>query len=203
MLLKIFFTFLKIGAFTIGGGYAMIPMIKREVCDRNGWISEEEFLDGIAAAQTCPGPIAVNISIYAGYHVRGKIGMLVAVLGTILPSTISILAIAMLFQRYAEQELVHKAFTALKPAVVALIAVPLINMAQKSGMTLRNAWFPLTIAILVGLLHVSPVYLILITILYAIWDIHRSVIACLLWCVNCSLCWYFCIHNLVYSSKPE
>ncbi|MCB5270344.1 MAG: chromate transporter [Candidatus Cloacimonetes bacterium] len=173
MLLKIFLTFLKIGAFTIGGGYAMIPMIKREVCERQGWISEEEFLDGIAAAQTCPGPIAVNISIYAGYHVRGKIGMLVAVLGTILPSTISILAIAMLFQRYAEQALVQRAFTALKPAVVALIAVPLINMAQKSGMTLKNAWFPLAIAILVGLLHITPVYLILITILYAIWESRR------------------------------
>ena len=173
MLLKIFLTFLKIGAFTIGGGYAMIPMIKREVCERQGWISEEEFLDGIAAAQTCPGPIAVNISIYAGYHVRGKIGMLVAVLGTILPSTISILAIAMLFQRYAEQALVQRAFTALKPAVVALIAVPLINMAQKSGMTLKNAWFPLAIAILVGLLHITPVYLILITILYAIWEARK------------------------------
>ncbi|MCB5264762.1 MAG: chromate transporter [Candidatus Cloacimonetes bacterium] len=173
MLLKIFFTFLKIGAFTIGGGYAMIPMIKREVCERQGWISEEEFLDGIAAAQTCPGPIAVNISIYAGYHVRGKIGMLVAVLGTILPSTISILVIAMLFQRYAEQTLVQRAFTALKPAVVALIAVPLINMAQKSGLTLKNAWFPLAIAILVGLLHITPVYLILITIIYAIWEARK------------------------------
>ncbi|MDD3103661.1 MAG: chromate transporter, partial [Candidatus Cloacimonetes bacterium] len=119
MLLKIFLTFFKIGAFTIGGGYAMIPMIKREICERHGWISEEEFLDGLAAAQSCPGPIAVNISIYSGYHVRGKTGMLVALLGTILPSTIAILTIAMLFQRYAEQVLVQKAFTALKPAVVA------------------------------------------------------------------------------------
>lgn len=173
MLLKIFLTFFKIGAFTIGGGYAMIPMIKREVCDRNGWISEEEFLDGIAAAQACPGPIAVNISIYAGYHVRGKTGMLIAVLGTILPSTISILAIAMLFQRYAQQVLVQRAFTALKPAVVALIAVPLIQMAQKSGLTLKNAWFPLAIALMVGLVHLTPVYLILITILYAVWEARK------------------------------
>ncbi|MCB5286871.1 MAG: chromate transporter [Candidatus Cloacimonetes bacterium] len=170
MLLKIFLTFFKIGAFTIGGGYAMIPMIKREICERHGWISEEEFWDGLAAAQSCPGSIAVNISIYSGYHVRGKTGMLVAVLGTILPSTLAILAIAMLFQRYAEAELVRKAFTALKPAVVALIAVPLIQMAQKSGLNLKNAWFPLSIAVLVGLVHITPVYLILITILYAIWE---------------------------------
>lgn len=173
MLLKIFLTFFKIGAFTIGGGYAMIPMIKREICERHGWISEEEFYDGLAAAQSCPGPIAVNISIYSGYHVRGKTGMLVALLGTILPSTIAILTIAMLFQRYAEQELVQKAFTALKPAVVALIAVPLINMAQKSGINLKNAWFPLAIALLVGLAHLSPVYLILITIFYAIWEARK------------------------------
>ena len=173
MLLKIFLTFFKIGAFTIGGGYAMIPMIKREICERHGWISEEEFLDGLAAAQSCPGPIAVNISIYSGYHVRGKTGMLVALLGTILPSTIAILTIAMLFQRYAEQVLVQKAFTALKPAVGALIAVPLIRMAKKSGINLKNAWFPLAIALLVGLAHLSPVYLILITIFYAIWEARK------------------------------
>lgn len=131
------------------------------------------FSHGLAAAQSCPGPIAVNISIYSGYHVRGKTGMLVALLGTILPSTIAILTIAMLFQRYAEQVLVQKAFTALKPAVVALIAVPLINMAQKSGINLKNAWFPLAIALLVGLAHLSPVYLILITIFYAIWEARK------------------------------
>src|SRR5690554_4745660 len=102
MLLKIFLTFLKIGAFTIGGGYAMIPLIKREVCSRHAWITEEEFLDGLAASQSAPGPIAVNISIYTGYHVRGKSGMLMAVLGTILPSTFTILMVAMLFNQYAD-----------------------------------------------------------------------------------------------------
>ncbi|MDI3504393.1 MAG: chromate transporter [Candidatus Cloacimonadota bacterium] len=170
MLLRIFLTFLKIGAFTIGGGYAMIPLIKREVCERQGWITEDEFLDGLAAAQSCPGSIAVNISIYTGYHVRGNIGMLLAVLGTIIPSTISILIIAMLFQRYAEQTLVQRAFTALRPAVVALIAVPLIQMARKSGLTLKNAWFPLVIALVVGVLNVSPVYPILLTLIYALWE---------------------------------
>jgi chromate transporter len=173
MLLKIFLTFLKIGAFTIGGGYAMIPLIKREVCSRHAWITEEEFLDGLAASQSAPGPIAVNISIYTGYHVRGKSGMLMAVLGTILPSTFTILMVAMLFNQYADQAVVKRAFSALKPAVVALIAVPLIQMAKKSGMNLRNAWFPLAVAILVGLLGVSPVYLILLTIAYAIWESRR------------------------------
>lgn len=173
MLIRIFLTFLKIGAFTIGGGYAMIPLIKREVCTRHGWITEEEFLDGLAAAQSCPGPIAVNISIYTGYHVRGKTGMLMALLGTILPSTVSIIIIAMLFRQYADQTLVKRAFTALNPAVVALIAVPLIQMAKKSGLKLKNAWFPLTTALAVGLLNVSPVYLILITIAFAVYEARR------------------------------
>ncbi len=173
MLWQIFISFLKIGAFTIGGGYAMIPLIRKEVCEAKGWITEEEFLDGIAAAQSCPGPIAVNISIYTGYHVRGRIGMLVAVLGTILPSTVIIMLIAMLFRQYADQAVVQRAFSALKPAVVALIAVPLIQMAKKSGLTLKNAWFPLSIAVLVGLLNITPVYLILLTIGYAIWEARK------------------------------
>lgn len=173
MLGKIFLSFFKIGAFTIGGGYAMIPLIKNEVCSKQGWISEEEFLDGLAAAQSCPGPIAVNISIYTGFHVKGYSGMLMAVLGTILPSTISIIAIAMLFQQYADQALVRKAFSALRPAVVALIAVPLIQMAKKSGLTLKNAWFPFSVAILVGAFTISPVYLILLTIAYAVWEARQ------------------------------
>jgi chromate transporter len=173
MLLKIFFSFLKIGAFTIGGAYAMIPLIKKEVCEKQAWITEEDFLDGLAAAQSCPGPIAVNISIYTGFHVKGYPGLLMAVLGTILPSTISILLIAMLFHRYADQVLVRKAFSALRPAVVALIAVPLIDMARKSGLNQRNAWFPFTIALLVGALTVSPVYVILATIAFAVWEARR------------------------------
>lgn len=170
MLLSLFFTFLKIGAFTIGGAYAMIPLIKQEVCKKRSWISEDEFLDGLAAAQSCPGPIAVNLSIYIGYHIRKSKGMAVAVLGTVLPSFVSIILIAMLFTRFAEASLVRKAFHALRPAVVALIAVPLYQMSRTAGLKPGNFWFPLGIAVLVGFLNVSPVYLIVITIVYAIWQ---------------------------------
>ncbi len=173
MLLKIFLSFLKIGAFTIGGGYAMIPLIKNEVCNKHSWISEEDFLDGLAAAQSAPGPIAVNISIYTGFHVYGYRGMIVSVLGSIMPSTISIMLIAMLFTHYADQTVVKKAFSALRPAVVALIAVPLIQMSQKSGLNSRNAWFPFSVALLVGALTVSPIYVILGTIAFAIWEAMR------------------------------
>jgi len=164
MLWQLFITFLKIGAFTIGGAYAMIPLIRAEICQRRGWLTDFEFLDGLAAAQSCPGPIAINLSIYIGYHLRGAKGMAVAVLGTLIPSTVSIIIIASLFTRYAEAELVRSAFRALKPAVVALIALPLIDMSRKAGLKLGNLWFPATVLLLVGLADLSPVYLILLTI---------------------------------------
>ena len=164
MLLSIFLTFFKIGAFTVGGAYAMIPMIRREVCERRAWISEEEFLDGLAAAQSCPGPIAVNISIYTGYHIRKGAGMAMAVLGTVLPSFISIVLIASLFVRYAQAEVVRHVFYGLKPALVALIAVPLAQMAAKAGLKADNVWIPVATALLVALLGVSPVHIILLAI---------------------------------------
>lgn len=173
MLLNLFLTFFKIGTFTIGGAYAMIPLIKREVCQKHRWISEDEFLDGLAAAQSCPGPIAVNLSIYLGYHIRKGVGMFLAVLGTVLPSFLSIILIAMLFTRFADSLLVKKAFHALRPAVVALIAVPLYEMSRKAGLKLTNFWFPLGIAILVGFLNLSPVYLILLTIVFSLWQGFR------------------------------
>lgn len=168
MLLKMFFTFFKIGAFTIGGAYAMIPLIKREICEQHKWLSEEEFLDGLAAAQSCPGPIAINLSIYVGYHLAKGKGVAVAVLGTVIPSLVSIILIASLFTRFADQPLVRKAFHGLRPALVAMIAVPLYEMSRSAGLNLKNLWFPLIIAILVGLFSISPVYLILVTIIFAI-----------------------------------
>lgn len=148
----------------------MIPLIKREVCQKNQWLSDEEFLDGLAAAQSCPGPIAINLSIYIGYHIhRGK-GMAIAVLGTIMPSFISILLIALLFQQFSEITIVRKAFHSLRAAVVALIAVPLLQMSRQAGLKLANVWFPLAIAILVGFFSVSPIYLIVITIAFAVYQ---------------------------------
>lgn len=159
-----FFTFLKIGAFTIGGAYAMLPLIRREVVQKNKWISDEDFLDGLAAAQSCPGPIAVNISIYAGYHIQKRRGLLIAVLGTILPSLIIILIVAMFFHKISDLDAVRRIFHALKPAVTALIAVPVIQMSKSGGISIYNFWIPLSAAILVGIMQINPIYLILLTI---------------------------------------
>jgi len=168
VLLTLFFTFLKIGAFTIGGAYAMIPLIRREVCDKHHWLKDEEFLDGLAAAQSSPGPIAINMSIYVGYTVARRKGVAVAVLGTVIPSFISIIIIAALFNQYAELKAVRSAFHGLRPALVALIAVPLADMSLKAGLNIRNVWFPVLIALLVGWLGISPAWLIMLTVLFAV-----------------------------------
>ena len=105
----LFITFVRIGAFTIGGGYAMLPLIQREVVDR-GWMSKEEFIDLFAVAQSLPGVFAVNISIFVGYKLKKLTGSVICALGTILPSFLIILAIALFFTQFRENEWVEKAF---------------------------------------------------------------------------------------------
>jgi chromate transporter len=168
MLLKLFLIFFKIGAFTIGGAYAMIPLIRRELVEKQKWISDEDFLDALAAAQSAPGPIAVNFSVYIGYRFQRLPGLLVCVLGTVLPSFIVIMIIAAVFGTISDLEPTRRIFHGLKPAVVALIVVPIAQMSRKAGLNLYNLWFPALVAILVALLGISPIYLILLTIVYAV-----------------------------------
>ena len=189
MFLQLFRTYLKIGTFTLGGGYAMLPLIQREVVDRQGWIDEEEFLNMIALAQAAPGLIAVNSAIFIGWRVGGWKGVCGAVLGAVLPSFLIILAIAMVFQDWKELPAVEAAFKGIRPAVVALIAAPLFKMA-KSAMKSRESkvesrkWeaaLPLLVSIAAALLiwlgHVNPVWVILATIVITIIaiSIQRSV----------------------------
>ena len=125
---KIFF---KIGAFTIGGGYAMVPLIEHEIVDKHKWLSREDFVDLLAISQSAPGILAVNISIFIGYRLRGIRGSIVTALGTVMPSFLIILAIALFFHNYQDNAVVEKIFKGIRPAVVALIAVPMINMANR------------------------------------------------------------------------
>lgn len=161
---ELFWTYLKIGTFTLGGGYAMLPLIQREVVDRRHWIDEEEFLNMIALAQAAPGIIAVNSAIFIGWRCGGWKGMLGAVLGAILPSFCIILAIAMLFQDYRDQPAVELVFKGVRPAVVALIAAPLLKMAKAAKISWATAAVPVSAALLIWLADLSPVWIILITI---------------------------------------
>lgn len=160
---QIFAVFAKVGAFTIGGGYAMIPIIQREMSSR-GWISDEELPDIVALSQSAPGVMAVNISIFAGYRLRGVKGSIAATLGSITPSFLIILAIAMFFSAFRDNPWVERAFKGIRPAVISLIAVPMINMARKSC----TSWWKWLLAaaslLLVAFLNVSPIYILLVVI---------------------------------------
>ncbi|MFB3844613.1 MAG: chromate transporter [Candidatus Cloacimonadaceae bacterium] len=161
----LFFSFFKIGLFTIGGGYAMLPLIQREVVEKRHWLDQETFLDGLSAAQACPGPVAVNISIYVGYQIGGWIGMLLTVLGTVLPSFLIILAIAASFSRWSEIPVVQNAFHGLRPAVTALIAVAVIQISRQAKIKWFSYWLPLAALLLIVFFNVSPLWLILFTFL--------------------------------------
>ena len=157
---QIFGVFAKIGAFTIGGGYAMIPLIQAEL-GRRGWISEEELPDIVAISQSAPGVMAVNISIFAGHRLRGVKGSVAATLGSILPSFVIILAIAMFFTAFKDNPWVERAFKGIRPVVISLIAVPMINMARKSCKNIWHWLLAIGSLFLVAFLNVSPVYIIL------------------------------------------
>ena len=159
---SLFSTFFKIGMFTLGGGYAMIPIIEAEVVDKHKWVTKEEFLDLIAISQSCPGVFAINISIFIGYKLKNVKGALATALGTALPSFLIILAIALFFQQFKDNEVVAAIFRGIRPAVVALIAVPTFNLAKSAHLTWANCWIPIVGALAIWLLGVSPVYIILL-----------------------------------------
>ncbi len=158
----LFLTFSHIGLFTIGGGYAMIPLIQRKVVEEKKWVSDEELVDLMAVAQSCPGIFAVNISIFIGYKLRKTPGAIISTLGTCLPSFLIILAIALFFQQYRENIYVEKIFRGIRPAVVALIAAPVFRMAKTAKITRYNMWIPVMAALAIWLLGVSPIYVILL-----------------------------------------
>lgn len=157
---QLFTTFFRIGAFTIGGGYAMIPLIQREVVDRRKWIPEEEFIDMLAMAQSAPGVIAINTAIFIGYKLKGFKGSVVTTLGAALPSFLIILLIATFFTRFRENEVVERIFKGIRPAVVALIAAPLWKMAKSAKVTWKTAIIPIAAALLIWLVGLSPVIIV-------------------------------------------
>ena len=161
-LFSLFYTFFKIGGFTIGGGYAMIPLVEKEIIDRKKWISAEEFMDILSLAQSLPGIWAVNISIFVGYRIKGIKGTVFAALGTILPSFLIILAIALSFTHIEENVWVRRFFMGVRPAVVALIAVPMVNAIKRVGFTFYNIAVAVATAVLIWSFGVSPIIIILV-----------------------------------------
>ncbi|MBQ2674733.1 MAG: chromate transporter [Prevotella sp.] len=156
-----FRTFFKIGIFTLGGGYAMIPLIEEEVVNRHRWVSKDEMLDLIAVAQSCPGVFAINTAIFIGYKLNKVRGALATTLGTALPSFIIILAIAMFFHQFEDNHVVAAMFQGIRPAVVALIAVPTFNIGKRAKLNKFTIWIPIVSALLIWLMGVSPIWIII------------------------------------------
>ena len=143
----------------------MLPLIQREVVDRQHWIDEDEFLNMIALAQAAPGLIAVNSAIFIGWRIGGWRGVCGAVLGAVLPSFLIILGIAMIFQEWKELPAVEAAFKGIRPAVVALIAAPLFKLSKSAKIGGLTLLIPVVAALLIWFFHVNPVWVILATII--------------------------------------
>ena len=159
--IDLFLTFLKIGTFTIGGGYAMIPLIEKEVVENKKWIEKEYFLDLLSLAQSAPGVMAINTSIFVGYKLRGFKGALASSLGTIFPSFIIILFIASYFVDIKNNTIIEKMFNGMRPAVVALIAGPVWKLSKVAKMNKFTIFIPLIVVFLVFYLKISPVYVVI------------------------------------------
>ena len=150
---RIFATFFKIGAFTFGGGWAMISIIEREIVDKYHWIEKDDFLDLLAIAQSMPGILAVNIATSVGDKLHGTRGSIVAALGTILPSFLIILAIAIFLTPdiIKNNRVISSIFMGIRPCVVALIIAPVITSAKAAKLTLKTLWIPFIVALLISL----------------------------------------------------
>ena len=173
--LSLFYSFFKIGLFTFGGGYAMIPLVQREVV-RKGWSLEDQFLELLTLAQSAPGPLALNTAVFVGYRVKGYRGVALPVFGIILPSFVIILIIAIYLHSFRDNHVVAAVFKGIRPAVVALMLAPVFGFSK--GLGWKRGVLAVVAAFLVWYFSISPVYLIIFGALGGIawgwWRLRRE-----------------------------
>lgn len=160
-LFSIFMVFFRIGIFTIGGGYAMLPLVEREVVKNRHWLEPVEFVDMLALAQSIPGAFIVNTAFFVGYRRRGVIGALAAVAGAVLPAFVVMLLIVMFFVGIKDNPTVGRIFKGIRPAVAAMIAGTLPGLAKKAGLTRKTILITIAGAIWGWLVPLSPAYIVL------------------------------------------
>lgn len=175
----IFWSFFKIGTFTIGGGYAMIPLMEQEIVSKHSWLSEEEFLDQVALSQSLPGVLAVNMATGVGCRLKGTKGSVIAVMGTIMMPIFFIIILAMVYRLFKENSLVEHFFMGVRPAAVALIAAPVFKLAQSAKISWKNCWIPIIAAVLIWLFDVNPILVILVAVVFGLlWSkLGKSVVS--------------------------
>ena len=162
--IQLFFTFMKIGVFTLGGGYAMLSMVEKAVVDQKKWIASDEFWDMIAIIQSLPGVFAVNTALYVGQKVAGRKGAFASMLGAILPSIVIILLLATVFREFRDNPVVERIFKGIRPCVVALILAPSLRMIKSAKVTWKTAIVPILAVFLIWWCKISPAYVILTAI---------------------------------------
>ncbi|MGI6129268.1 MAG: chromate transporter [bacterium] len=158
---RLFWSFLTIGAFTFGGGYAMLPLIQKSLVKKSKWLSDEEFIDAIAVAQSSPGPIAVNIAVITGYKLRGLSGALASVLGATLPSFFILLFIATFFLSVQDNRFIRGALTGMRPAIIALMASAVYDVGKKTIRSRQTAILSLSALVLLTIFNLHPVIVII------------------------------------------
>lgn len=160
---ELFITFIKIGIFSFGGGYAMIPLIQQEVVVTNKWISSGEFLDMISVAQITPGPIAINSATFAGYRVGGILGSIVATIGVVIPSIILIFGISFLIKKIGKSSHIENLYKGLRPIVLALIFSAVISVGKESLLDIKAFIIFLITLILLQIKRINMFLIIFIT----------------------------------------
>ena len=160
-LIDLFFTFCRIGRLTFGGGYAMLPIIQKEIVEEKKWATEEEVLDYYAVGQCTPGIIAVNTATFIGYKVHGIIGAIVATLGVVFPSLIIITIIAALLKNFANYSIVQHAFSGIRVVVIALIVSAILKLAKTSIKNSTTLIIAIIAFILVAFVNLSPIYIVI------------------------------------------
>jgi len=161
-MMKLFRIFFKIGMFTLGGGYAMVPLIEEEIVEKNHWMTEDEFLDVLAMAQSLPGPLAVNTATFVGYRLKKTKGAAICCLGTVLPSFLIILIIASLLTNVYSNPLVVKFFKGIRPAVAGLILTAVFKLKKGIDASLFSIVMVLFAIFCVAVMEWSPILVIVI-----------------------------------------
>ncbi|KAB3530075.1 chromate transporter [Alkaliphilus serpentinus] len=158
--LKLFVIFFRVGAFTFGGGYAMIPIIQKEIVENTELISEKEFLDLIVVCQSLPGALAVNTSTFIGYKIAGVLGAFIALIGTVLPSLVFIILIAIFYNRISDIKEIQLFFKGVRPAIVSLIFISVLKLGKNMRRSNFNIIIGLAAFFAITFLNIHPIVVV-------------------------------------------
>lgn len=166
--LDLFFTFMRVGGFTFGGGISMLPMLEREIVEKKKWATQEEILDYFAIGQCTPGIIAVNVATFVGYKYKGVLGGIIATAGMVMPSLIIILGIAFFLEPYMNLAIVKSAFAGIRVGVCVVILQAIIQLWKKGVKNLNGLFLFIMSFVAVALLKLSPIYIVILAFVLGI-----------------------------------